>query len=257
VTEEQELASQALEAGDASALRRLLVEAPSLVEWLAGDPEGLAIELHRAARENHDGVVQVLLDLGADVNAREGFHNWTPLHTAGWHGAPDAAEVLVARGAELEARDVHDSTPLFAATRPIDKSGWAVVGLLLKSGAKLDLLSAIVLQQTHVVRALLLEQPDLLRTDPNGADLLSVALERENPGLARYLVERGADVNGCKHYSLPLIAAMTSVATYPFIEYLLAHGADPNLKPAPDQPSPLEWARETVPGVVPLLSAPS
>ena len=61
-----------------------------------------------------------MLDLGFAVDARDGDNDGaTALHAAAYHGSADAVRLLLARGADLEARDTtYDSTPL----------DWAAVG---------------------------------------------------------------------------------------------------------------------------------
>ena len=68
---------QACAAGDVAALTALLADAPALVG--ARDAGGRT-GLHHAHR--HADAVRVLLDNGADPNARERGDNVTPLHLA-------------------------------------------------------------------------------------------------------------------------------------------------------------------------------
>ena len=58
--------------------------------------------LHRAAIEGSYECLQLLIDLGANVNARDEF-GWTPLHDAVYHGHMSCALVLLNAGAELSA----------------------------------------------------------------------------------------------------------------------------------------------------------
>jgi hypothetical protein len=70
--------------------------------------------LHAAWRGKRDAV-RWLLDHGAKVN-REGLA-WSALHYAVFAGNTDIAKVLVARGADINARSTNGSSPLMMAAR--------------------------------------------------------------------------------------------------------------------------------------------
>jgi uncharacterized protein len=71
-----------------------------------------------ACRNGHTAVAAVLLERGADVNAK-GILGGTALHWAAINGHKDTVAFLVAHGADLTIRDAKfDSTP----------EGWAVEG---------------------------------------------------------------------------------------------------------------------------------
>ena len=57
---------------------------------------------------------QCLLDLGADINARND-DDWTPLFHAVSHGDSEFARMLLEHGAAIEARSVFGSTTLHAS----------------------------------------------------------------------------------------------------------------------------------------------
>jgi Ankyrin repeats (many copies) len=85
-----------------------------------------------------------MLDVGFPVGARGGDDGATALHAAAYHGSAGAVRLLLDRGADLEARDAHwDSTPLdWAAVgsgeRPAGhpRPDWvATVQALLEAGA--------------------------------------------------------------------------------------------------------------------------
>jgi uncharacterized protein len=58
--------------------------------------------IHSAAASDHSGVVRLLLDHGADPNARQegGF---APIHAAALHGNDELYDLLVSRGADQDA----------------------------------------------------------------------------------------------------------------------------------------------------------
>ena len=72
--------------------------------------------LHDAAAYGHTEVAELLLAKGADVNAKaDGQGGATPLLAAAFNGWRDTAELLLAKGADINAKDLHGSTPLFMA----------------------------------------------------------------------------------------------------------------------------------------------
>ncbi|PVH69849.1 ankyrin, partial [Cadophora sp. DSE1049] len=60
--------------------------------------------LGRAAVMGIPGLVQTLLDDGADINARNG-RGWTALQFAARNGQPDTVRLLAAQGATINHRD--------------------------------------------------------------------------------------------------------------------------------------------------------
>ena len=54
--------------------------------------------LHLAAGSGHTRVAELLLEKGAEVNAREAYHDSTPLGWAEFHGYKETASFLENRG---------------------------------------------------------------------------------------------------------------------------------------------------------------
>src|SRR5258705_3218287 len=83
-------------AGDAGAASRLLLDAGAHVN-ARSDNALSVLPIHSATAGNHDDVVAVLIDAGADVNATQ-RHGWTPLHGAAQNGSLPAVERPLAAG---------------------------------------------------------------------------------------------------------------------------------------------------------------
>jgi len=74
--------------------------------------------LHAAAAGDTSGkirgqkeIVELLIAAGADVNAKDS-RRWTPLHYAATFSHKEIAELLLAEGADVNAKDIWDKTPL-------------------------------------------------------------------------------------------------------------------------------------------------
>jgi len=100
---------------DRDEAQRQLADDPGLLDRL-GQLEHAA--LVRAAKTGHPDAVNLMLDLGFPIESR-GDDGGTALHAAAYAGGSNTIKLLLARGADIEARDTTwNSTPL----------GWAAVG---------------------------------------------------------------------------------------------------------------------------------
>jgi ankyrin len=163
--------------------------------------------IHIAAQNGYEKVVQVLLEIGRDVNEPDDKRR-TPLHYAAEEDRVATARLLLEKGAHIEAEDSEHWTPLQSAA-----SGGHVeiVRLLLEKGASTSARSrrsrwtplhcAI---STHwrkpvagyeaVVRLLLKNGAEIEARDIENKTPLHWAAELGEEELARILLEFGADI---------------------------------------------------------------
>jgi len=120
--------------GNLDGIRRLAQSGANLNE-----PSGVNswTPLHHAIHKNQPGSASMLLDLGADVNARSP-HGVTPLMMAAGYGYDPIVRILLDHHADQALKDVHGETALDYAKHgvtDIDRWTWpaqqtACVGLL-------------------------------------------------------------------------------------------------------------------------------
>ncbi|MBW2173360.1 MAG: ankyrin repeat domain-containing protein, partial [Deltaproteobacteria bacterium] len=87
--------------------------------------------LTRAVNVGFKDIVELLIAKGANVNAKDNF-DWTPLHSA-VYGNKDIVELLITEGANVNARTRASRTPLWYAK---NEGNAEIVELLRKHGAK-------------------------------------------------------------------------------------------------------------------------
>ena len=78
---------------------------------------------------------EVLLAIGANVNHVRGVNNRTPLHTASLMGRTPVVELLIDHGADIEAKDRQGFTPLHMAAK---EGHLDTARLLVARGARTD-----------------------------------------------------------------------------------------------------------------------
>ena len=96
--------------------------------------------LHIAVLVGHEGITELLLQKGADINIRARDQNGgTPLHWAAFLGNKQMAELLVEAGADINSTDYDGYTPLDAAVSNPDlapKTKLEISDFLRMNGAK-------------------------------------------------------------------------------------------------------------------------
>jgi ankyrin repeat protein len=117
---------QAAEKGDVKSVQEQLSR--------AGDAKAKNRALLEAARSRQTQAARLLLDFGADVNAR-GEPDATPLMWASGKGHKETAQALLERGADIEAKGMLGWNPLLWATT---EGHTEVVELLLAKCADLN-----------------------------------------------------------------------------------------------------------------------
>ena len=125
---------------DRPTVERLLAGHPDLPDRLTDEDRGVICQ---AAESRPAETLALMLEFGFSPNARR--FGETPLHAAAYHGNAAGLRVLLAAGAEVDARDEQfESTALtFAAVGSGERAGqpgdWtAAVRLLIKAGASRD-----------------------------------------------------------------------------------------------------------------------
>jgi len=120
--------------GDAETVRAMIAANPQLV--MARNKLGKT-PLHYAVTYAAPKMIELLLEKGADINAPDNS-GLTPLHVAAMLDRTNEAQALIAHGANIEARDSFGDTPLHTAAL----FGQAhMVELLVKAGADLATLN--------------------------------------------------------------------------------------------------------------------
>jgi ankyrin repeat protein len=152
--------------GDLDALRNFLAVDPSLVRAHHPDmPYPDATGLHAVAVRGHVDAVRLLLAHGADVNARETADNATPLHWAAGQNKVEAARVLIEAGADVaDENDLHETGVLgfTTALRPESEDRSEMIRLLLDHGARHHIFSAIAVGDHELIQKLVEQNPAAL-----------------------------------------------------------------------------------------------
>ena len=158
--------------------------------------------LHLATRYNTVQVVELLIAHGADVNARTTTIGWTPIHSAAHVNAVHVAEVLIAHEADVNARTTTiEWTPLHSAA---SENAVQVAQLLIAHGADIN-----------------------ARTTTIGWTPLHSAASENAVQVAEQLIAHGADVNARTEIGwTPLYLAKVAGSSQ-LADLLRTHGKDP------------------------------
>ena len=92
-------------------------------------------DIFQAAKAGDARAVERLLAAGTDPNAKEPKAGYTPLHIAAFSGRTEVVRVLLDHGAQVDARDNMDMTPLMEAVAAMKEENADAARLLIEHGA--------------------------------------------------------------------------------------------------------------------------
>ncbi len=193
----------------ADELRAMLAKDRSLLSARMSRNQHRCTPLHQAVRKNRLRIVQLLLELGADPNARDAT-GATALTTASEVGADPG-----------------------------------IVAALSAAGLKPDLLTMVNMARYGEAEAMLRDDPS--RIGPDGGDTIAlhVAVAKRNLATIRWLLAHGIDVNAKRrmwdinHTALHMTVESGAIE---IARLLLDAGADPNIRDDRHHASALGWA---------------
>jgi ankyrin repeat protein len=170
-------------------------------------------------------------------------HRRRPLHHAAFKNRPRMVRLLLELGADPNARDATGATALTTASEEGADPG--IVAALLQAGVMPDLLTAVNMERYAEAEAMLRDDP--ARIGPNGGDTIALHLSVNKRNLAtiRWLLAHGIDVNAKRpmwdlnHTALHMT---TESGVIDIARLLLDAGADPNVRDDRHHTTALGWA---------------
>ena len=225
-----------------------------IVPWLAVATLGAAgreVPLIDAVKAADTAAVRALLEQQVDVNTSE-VDSTTALHWAAYKGDLDAAQLLLAAGATVDAPNRYDVTPLALAC---GRGNAPIVEALLNAGADANttlpegetvLMAAARSGNVDVLRLLLAHGADLsARESWRGQTALMWAAAENHPAAVHTLVELGADVNERSPAGWSSLLFAARAGNLEAVSALVEAGADVNdtIQPVDPEPEPQETER--------------
>ncbi|MDX2213077.1 MAG: ankyrin repeat domain-containing protein [Oculatellaceae cyanobacterium bins.114] len=149
---------------------------------------------------DYPNIAQLLIDAGADVNAKTQSPEMTPLMATATAGHKDIADLLIQSGARINAKAKDFQTSLHYAVR---RGHVALVELLIEKGADVN-------------------------ADSNGGTPLCIAAESGHYHVSEFLIAHKANVNDGGKSELPPIHRATLNNHIEIVELLIRNGANAN-----------------------------
>ncbi len=241
----------AAQLGDVAQAGAIIMDDPSSVN--VKDMHG-STPLSVAAQEGHVEVVKLLLEKGAAIDAKTNYRR-APASTAAFYTNPATVKVLAVKGT-VEAIG---ATPLYIAA---GEGRLAVVELLLDKGAAIEakaedgctpLSTAAFNGHVDVVKLLLDRGAAVEGKHKDSVTPLAMAAQQGHIGVVRLLIEKGAVVDAKDSDGFTPLARAAQNRTgllarhLEVMKFLLSKGANPNtlgFTPLTDGKTALQLAEE-------------
>lgn len=188
--------------------------------------------LHFAARDNNPNIVRRLLDLSVNVDIQTINYGQTALHIAADYGSLEVAELLLQRGANVNAE---------CTVGPMVSYQWSNVTALAIATAK---------QRTNMIRVLLRYGASITAKSEHNYSVIHFAVTESDPTCLENLLAfdqicKPAVLDGQTHTGVTAMhMCAANLGRHEHLFSLLKAGANPNLRTKSGH-SPLDCARQT------------
>ncbi|XP_028131929.1 uncharacterized protein LOC114327487 [Diabrotica virgifera virgifera] len=197
--------------------------------------QGLSIN----AREGTFDKVEDLIAQGANLEAKDNNDN-TPLHNACNNGHFNVAKYLIEKGASLKAKNKDGKIPLELA----EQKGYTdIVEILKQTQLNLDreLLIAVEKEDLGKVKDNIRRGANVNAQSRLGWASVFWAIQKNNSNIVKLLVNNGADINAKDNESWMPLHWAVQLGSLDVVKYLVERGANINALTA-DGRAPLELA---------------
>ncbi|KAF2893544.1 hypothetical protein ILUMI_12632, partial [Ignelater luminosus] len=170
------------------------------------------VPLQLAAEYGHIDLIELLLSLDVHIDVKDTKKGWTALHYAAMHNRGEAVALLLSKGANIEAKDYMEETPLIWAVR----AGHQVIAaILLAEGADIEtktlrdqtpLIISVRCGREDMVELLLSAGANINAKDKDDYSALDCAVYLGHKQIVTLLLSKGCEIS-----TVPLqLAAMSS-----------------------------------------------
>jgi ankyrin repeat protein len=239
---------------DEPAARKLIEIDPSVVARMKSQSPGMLADF---AGAGNTAAVRLMLDLGFDPGMARVQPEWsageTALHVAAANGRLPVAELLIERGAPLEARRRRGRTPLSVAFLCLEQqSEWTpneyslpIAEALIKAGASVEnagltLTAAVCLGRKDDIARLAKDADAKEKQKALAAAAYNGRVDAIDTAIAL-----GADPNAPNvglHPDAKALHNAVCSGSFAAVQKLVEAGADVDAKDGPYQATPLQWA---------------
>lgn len=181
--------------------------------------------LHEASKNGHIKIINLLIDHGANINARDNA-GYTPLHSAIYGDEYEAAAKLINLGADIDIGDKANLTPLITTC--------AQFKMMYDGRHKLEAYDVEynrknASKEVKFAEILIKEGADVNAKTDRGKTALHFAAVYSKNDLVELLIKNGADINARDNDGLTAYQVAKREGHKRLCRLLIDNGANPNL----------------------------
>ncbi|KAF2111819.1 ankyrin repeat-containing domain protein [Lophiotrema nucula] len=222
-------ALQAAEAGDIPVLKAFLESGRINVNFMLDDKE---TALHWCARSDNSGIVDALVEHGADPEIPDRTWGMTPLASAIYSNSNGVVQRLLDNGAQTEAPDRNG---MFLLMKAGINRNMSIVNMLLEKGAQVDakggpnmetaLLAAVKVGNEHIVKGLIANGANVHADDNESWVALNWAVKAGMENVVKLLVSKSAKLGVTDQQGRTAMMWAAGAGKEDIVNVLIARGA--------------------------------